>query len=216
MTENSQVLDSEEDSELDDIPQADEFSLLKDRARLMGLAFSNNIGIDALRKKVNTAMENGKSDASEDDAPIKNPLVQLESPSDAPVEAKTPEVKVSLRQYLQREQMKLIRIRITNMDPKKKDLPGEVITVANEYIGTVKKYIPYGEVSNEGYHVPYCIYEQLDSRRFLNIRVSKDPVTKQSRVETSWAREFSLEVLPPLTQKELAALATAQIAAGNS
>jgi len=56
----------------------------------------------------------------------------------------------------------------------------------------------------------------LDSRRFLNVRVSKDPVTKQTRVDTSWAREFSLEILPALTKKELNDLAIAQQAAGNS
>jgi hypothetical protein len=34
-------------------------------------------------------------------------------------------------------------------------------------------------------------------------------------VQTNWAKEFSLEVLPPLTQEELDRLAAAQIAAGS-
>jgi hypothetical protein len=112
--------------------------------------------------------------------------------------------------------MKLVRLRITNLDPKKKDLPGEIITVANRYLGTVRKYIPFGEVTDNGYHVPYCIYTELQSRQFLNIRTIKDQRTGTNRIETTLAREFALEILPPLTKEELDRLATSQIAAGTS
>jgi len=111
--------------------------------------------------------------------------------------------------------MKLVRLRIQNLDPKKKDLPGEIFTVANEYLGTVKKFVPYGEVTEEGYHVPYCIYRMMDARKFLNIRTVKDRRTGIERVESTWAKEFALEVLPQLTAKELAELANAQKAAGS-
>lgn len=214
----------QQDEHESDLPIVSELSLLKDRARLMGLNFSNNISLEKLRTKVTEAMEgtSAKEVQSDSVAAAKvNPLALDDKPVAQPevVEA-APAIpvspKVALRQYLQREQTKLIRLRITNMDPKKKDLPGEIITVANEYIGTVKKYIPFGEQSENGYHVPMCIYEQLESRRFLSVRVSKDPVTKQTRVDTSWAREFALEILPPLTQKEMGELAAAQLAAGNS
>lgn len=210
----------EQQDEHDDVPQVSELTMLKDRARLMGLNFSNNISLEKLRAKVTAAMEGETT--TEDTSVVETTKVNaLVDPTEAVVEtAPVPVIpvspKVALRQYLQREQMKLVRLRITNMDPKKKDLPGEIITVANEYIGTVKKYIPFGEQSENGYHVPMCIYEQLDSRRFLNVRVSKDPVTKQTRVDTSWAREFALEILPPLNKKELGELAAAQLAAGNS
>lgn len=206
----------EQQDELKDVPQVSELAMLKDRAKLMGLNFSNNISLEKLRSKVNAAME---GEVLEEDKPVVvqakvNALVEPTEAAPVPTIPVSP--KVLLRQHLQREQMKLVRLRITNMDPKKKDLPGEIITVANEYIGTVKKYIPFGEQSENGYHVPMCIYEQLDSRRFLNVRVTKDSVTKQTRVDTSWAREFALEILPPLTKKELGELATAQLAAGNS
>ena len=114
-----------------------------------------------------------------------------------------------------KEQMKLVRVRIQNLDPKKKDLPGEVLCVANEYLGTIKKYIPYGEASDDGYHVPFCIFTELESRRFQNVRTYTDKATGQIRIDSSWVREFSLEVLPPLTKAELAQLANAQAAAGN-
>ena len=111
--------------------------------------------------------------------------------------------------------MALVRVRITNLDPKKKDLPGEIITVANQYIGTVRKYVPFGEVTDNGYHVPQCIFKVLDSRRFLNIRTIRDAKSGRIRVETNYAKEFALEVLPQLTNEELNQLAANQAAGRN-
>src|SRR5690606_33228500 len=152
-----------------------------------------------------------KTDTLDEPAPAKAekpaPLQDPKNPA-PPVE--------TLRQKLVRENMKLVRLRIVNMDPKKKDLPGEIITIANEYLGTVRKYVPFGEVTDNGYHVPYCIYKELKARKFLNIRTYKDRKNNnQVHVEQNWAPEFALEVLPPLTKDELARLATAQAASGS-
>lgn len=183
-----------------DLP--DELAVLKERAKMMGIAFSNNISVETLRARIAAKMEGQPDPATPHAEPQANPLV-----GDTPGE-KT----LTLRERLVRDEMKLVRLRITNLDPKKKDLPGEIFTLANRYLGTVRKYIPYGEVTDNGYHVPYCIYKELESRRFLNIRVVKKG--GREHVETSWAKEFALEVLPQLTKEELARLATAQAAAG--
>ena len=184
----------------------DELTLLKERARLMGITFSNNISLETLRKRVNDKLEGNDDDGDPEIATIA---------AKAPVRLSERENAVALRKLMQEKQMRLVRLRITNMDPKKKDLFGEVWTVANEYLGTVRKYVPYGEQTDAGYHVPYCIYRLLDSKRFLQIRDVRDPVTKAVRQETIWAKEFSLEVLPQLTQDELDKLAAAQAAAAG-
>lgn len=186
----------------DNLP--DELTMLKQRASMMGIQFSNNIGLETLRKKIEDKME-GRAEA--DAAPQINPLAGETTAQ--PVKRKT------LRQKLYDEQMKLVRIRVTNLDPKKKDLPGEVITVANEHLGTVRKFVPFGEVTDDGYHVPYCIYRFMEKRKFLNIRIVKDRRTGQERVESNWVKEFALEVLPQLTPQQIANLKTAQIAAGS-
>lgn len=186
----------------DNLP--DELSVLKQRATMMGIQFSNNIGLETLRKKIEDKME-GRAEA--DAAPQINPLAGETTAQ--PVKRKT------LRQKLYDEQMKLVRIRVTNLDPKKKDLPGEVITVANEHLGTVRKFVPFGEVTDDGYHVPYCIYRFMEKRKFLNIRIVKDRRTGVERVESNWVKEFALEVLPQLTPQQIANLKTAQIAAGS-
>lgn len=207
------------DEQADDLPQVDELTMLKQRATLMGVKFSNNIGLDALKKKIEDHQSGEASAEAEAEvaAPAVNPLAQAgedTAAADAPVVKHPVAKQMTLRQMLMEEQMKLVRIRVQNLDPKKKDMPGEVFTVANEYIGTVRKYVPYGEATDGGYHVPFCIYQMLKDRKFLNIRTGKDR-RGQVKVEQGWAREFSIEVLEPLTTQELHTLAQAQIAAGS-
>lgn len=184
--------------------QVDELSILKQRATLMGLKFSNNIGLEALRKKVSDAQE----------GIIEEPEVVQVNPLETETAAPKEETRTEMARRIRLEQTKLVRIRIQNLDPKKKELPGEIITVANDYMGTVRKFVPYGEQTDNGYHVPYCIYQFLKERKFLNIRVTKGK-NGRPNIQQGWVREFSIEVLPPLTQEELTNLAQAQIAAGS-
>lgn len=180
--------------------QVDEMTILKQRATMMGIKFSNNIGLEALRKKVADAQEG----ITEQEQPEVNPLATTTVQED----------KLSMAQRIRLENTRLIRVRIQNLDPKKKDLPGEILTVANDYMGTVRKYVPYGEATDNGYHIPYCIYKLLKSRKFLHVSVKKGRNGKE-RVEQQWVREFAIEILPQLTEEELKQLGQAQLAAGS-
>ena len=188
----------------------DELTLLKERAKVMGIPFSNNISLETLRKRVADKME-GKDEAPEVNALTGDPEIAHAMVA-KPLNQKANEV--ALRKLMYATQMRQVRVRITNMDPKKKDLPGEIWTVANEYLGTVRKFVPYGEQTDDGFHIPYCLYRLLDSKRFLHIRDVKDRTTGIVRQDKVWAKEFSLDVLPTLTQGELDRLAAAQAAAG--
>lgn len=182
--------------------------ILKQRADLMGITYSNNIGYDALKEKIDAKLNgeqaqsikeaNDAMDSGTKSAPLGEDLDKL-SPADR----------------LRREQLALVRVRITNMDPKKKDLPGEIFTVANRVLGTIRKFIPYGEQTENGYHIPVILFNELNSRKFNHVTTKKDPATKTDVPVSKWVKEFSLEVLPPLTKEELEQLATAQIAAGS-
>lgn len=187
-----------------------ELDLLKMRADAIGVTYSNNIGVDTLKEriaaKLNDTIKTQPSDTDEPNAFLSSPEVP---------EGSAPVKKLSLRQHLINENMKLVRCRITCMDPKKKDLGGEILTVANEYLGTVKKFVPFGEATEDGFHVPYCLYKFLEGRKFLQIRTTKDKKTGHINVSEQWVREFSLEVLPQLTQKELNQLGTEQQASGR-
>lgn len=201
---NDQALNTEGESAVD------ELALLKERAKQMGIPFSNNISLETLRKRISDKME-GK------DEPEVNPLAgdsEIAAITSAPKKLDAKQNALALRKLMQREQMKVVRVRITNMDPKKKDLPGEIWTVSNEYLGNVRKMIPYGEQTDEGFHIPYCLFRLLQNKRFLHIRTVKDRVTGVERQEKQWVKEFSLDVLPDMTKEELARLAAAQAAAG--
>lgn len=201
---NDQALNTEGETAVD------ELALLKERAKQMGIPFSNNISLETLRKRISDKME-GKEE------PEVNPLtgdVEIAVITSAPKKLDAKQNALALRKMMQRDQMKLVRVRITNMDPKKKDLPGEIWTVSNEYLGNVRKMIPYGEQTDDGFHIPYCLFRLLQSKRFLHIRTVKDRVTGVERQEKQWVKEFSLDVLPDLTKEELARLAAAQAAAG--
>lgn len=192
--------------------ELDELEILKTRARTMGIVFSNNIGVSTLREKIEAKMAETTVTSGNQTNPLESGVGATgASNQKSPEPVDTP----SLREYLLKSEMALVRVRITNLDPKKKDLPGEIITVANQYIGTVRKYVPFGEVTDNGYHVPQCIFKVLDSRRFLNIRTIRDAKSGRIRVETNYAKEFALEVLPQLTNEELNQLAANQAAGRN-
>lgn len=205
MNQDDQALNPNTDAQA-----VDELTFLKERAKVMGIPFSNNISLETLRKRVADKME-GKDEAPEVNALTGDPEI-AQALATKPLDPKAN--AVALRKLMHAKQMRQVRVRITNMDPKKKDLPGEIWTVANEYLGTVRKFVPYGEQTDDGFHIPYCLYRLLDSKRFLHIRDVKDRTTGIVRQDKVWAKEFSLDVLPTLTQGELDRLAAAQAAAG--
>jgi hypothetical protein len=225
-TDNTQTGTGGNESDNESAPAAPtELSLLKERAKLMNISFSNNISVDALRKKIQDKLdaeqpaETGETD-DEDEAPVAEVAGPGPVSTDelaAPVAAAQPLSRKAqvqqMRDELIAEQTRLIRVRITNLDPKKKDLPGEIVTVGNEFIGTIRKYVPFGEATDGGYHIPFCIYTQLEERKFLSITVKKGPDGREA-VSHRQAKEFAIEVLPQLTQAELNQLAAAQAAAG--
>lgn len=194
-----------------------ELTALKRRADILGVPYSPNIGLDTLRDRINIKLTEEQVDQEENpEAELEEATEQSPEMIDLDVTApKRPLTKMEERQIAKNEQLKLVRIRISNMNPAKKDLPGEIITVGNELVGTIRKYVPYGEGSEGGWHVPYIIYKQLKSKRFLNIRVRKDPRTGRDRIEQGMVLENAIEILTPLTQKELDNLAKAQLAAGS-
>lgn len=223
----------EDEEEQDDTPsEATELAMLKSRAKMMGITFSPNIGLAALKEKVNNKLNetDSSSDIEDEDededetimqeqaqAPVVQtaqgtvPLVQtLPKATSAPTATKkTP----TLRQYLEKKHLALVRVQIANLDPKDAELNGEYITVANEYLGTITHLVPFGEITDDGWHLPRCIVEELKSRKFLQLRTRGKGANQH--VEQNWVRKFNVVELPPLTPEELSRLAQAQLASGR-
>lgn len=198
--ENSTVNKTDEDN---DIQAPDELTMLKQRATQMGIKFRPQIGVDSLRDKVNAAIKG-----------TPEPKDEVSEDSDEPAISET-QRKANVRQKMKKEQMKLVRVRITNMNPNKKDLAGEIFTVASKYLGIVKKFVPYGEATEDGYHLPLVMLNQLKSRKFLSIKTRRDRTNGNIIVDQRWAPEFAIEELEPLTPVELKELAASQAAKGG-
>lgn len=168
-----------------DILAPDELASLKQRADLLGISYHPSIGADKLREKVNSA------------------LVKDEPATGAPAAVESQE------QYRKRcidEATKLVRIRLTCMNPLKKEWDGEVLTVGNSIVGTLKKYIPFN--AEEGWHVPHMMYEELRDRQ-CQVFFTKSGNGNKTR-EGKLIKEFAIEVLPQLTGDELKDLAQRQ------
>lgn len=209
LNQEDKVVDTEYSNDIEDLSPEKEKELLMNKARVMGLKVSNNIGLDTLRDRIKEAQE-PKTETN-----VMTPEVSTEPKTQVnALTGKKVRMK-SLRQHMQDENMKLVRIRVTCMNPGKSDLQGEIITVANEFLGTVRKFVPFGDLTDDGYHVPYCIYKQMKNKQFWQKRTVKIRGTKEERVESVPMKEFSIEVLPQLTRDELNQLATAQQAAGS-
>ncbi len=200
------------------LPQISELDMLKQRAKLMNIQHSGNIGVEALKAKIQAKLD-GEPEVKPEMIITTAQQPQQFDPALNPLAGdrmnEKPVTKLTLREQVRKEALQLIRCRITNMDPKKKDLAGEVFAVGNKYTGMIRKFVPYGEATDDGYHLPKILYDELSERRFQNIRTFKDRKTGQQRVETNWVREFAIDVLPQLTPEELANLANAQAAAGS-
>lgn len=203
MSDQSQDFSNGDDDT--DLENMTELQLLKRRASMLGITHSNNISVATLRSKIEAKL-NGEPEVKEETNSFQD--------SGEPVSQKT-EKTLTMREKLHLKHMALVRCRIQCLDPKKKDLRGEIFTIGNEVLGTVRKFVPFGEVTDGGYHIPHCIFRMMQNRRFVNITITKERGTGREVVKTALAKEFAIEVLPPLTPRELARLATAQAAAGS-
>ena len=101
----------------------------------------------------------------------------------------------------------LMRVRIQNMYPSKKDWPGEIVSVGSAKLGTFKKYIPFN--SAEPYHIPKIMYDMLMDKKctiFSSVEDDRGNTVRKGRL----ANEYAIEVLPSLTQEELSELGRTQ------
>lgn len=183
-------MDNQED---DVIEMPSELDSLKAKADLLGISYHPSIGLEKLRAKVSAALSG--QDEAEDEAPV----AAAESEADRKARKR-------------REASELIRIRVTCMNPFKKEWEGEIFTAGNSAVGTFKKYVPFN--ADEGWHVPRIIYNQMVERQ-CQIFVTRKDGRGNSVREGKLIKEFAIEVLPQLTASELEELARRQAMANS-
>ena len=96
--------------ELNEVLEQDELSVLKARADLLGISYHPSIGVEKLRDKLNSVIEGETKETKNEGT------------------SKSGETEAQKRLRLQAEATKLVRIRVTCMNPAKREWNGEIIT----------------------------------------------------------------------------------------
>lgn len=170
----------------------DELADLKKRADLMGIKYHHAIGAEKLSKLITEALEGDDDDA-------------------ATSKSKKGESVSALRK-LRNEQTKLVRVVVYNNNINRKEVEGDFFTIRNGVVGTITKYVPYG--NEEGWHVPKALLDVIREKKY-QIHVKDKTVQGVETLRGRSIPEFTIKELPPLTEKELKDLATRQAMAGN-
>jgi hypothetical protein len=163
--------------------QLNELTALKAKADLMGIPYSPNIGLDTLRERVNKHLQDTEQN-------------QQQSASAASVVVDT-----------RMESMKLVRVIVTSMDQTKKDYPGEVFTVSNAVIPTIKRFVPFGIET----HVEKILLDVIKDKQCLQL-VEDSQAKIKGMKKKKIIRAYAVQEQPQLTVGELDELRKAQLA----
>lgn len=150
-----------------------ELQELKDKAKILGIAHSPNIGEDALLAKIAEAM-------AKDDKQVEEVSVE----------------EVNKWQKAYAEAMKLVRVEILPSQPEKVGQAGDEFAVMSKYLGYVYRYVPFGKP----YHIPQCLLNIIKDKVYT-MRVKDGGVNEEPVVATP--RMYSIEYLDPLTPEEV-------------
>jgi hypothetical protein len=169
---------------------------------MMGVSYHPSIGLEKLREKVNAAVAGKTEEPETPEAPV----------SEAAVINTAVETEAQKTKRMKDDANRLVRIRLTCMNPAKSEWPGEIISVGNARVGSFSKFIPFN--ADEGWHVPNIIYKALVDRMcqvFVTTTDARGNKTRKGKL----IREFAIEVLPELTADELHDLAQRQAMSGS-
>ena len=167
----------------DQLETPNERDSLKARADLMGIKYQPNIPTDKLKELI----AGGLGD------------VDVREYSDS-------EVRTLKLNQLKAEATKLIRVNITCFNPAKKDWQGEIFTVSNSSIPVMRKFVLFN--TPDGFHVPQMILDVMKERMFQHFSINKQRGVDIPK--KTYQKEFGIEYLPALTEKELKELARVQ------
>lgn len=214
----SDIENEDETLELDPTSPEAQLEQLKARAKMMGVPYGPNIKLETLQKKIAAALSDTPAEVDEDEPEDEGEAAVVGAATAAavvdPMANMTPiQREMHERNLVRMEALKLVRIRISCLDPAKKDLQGDFFSVGNDLIGAIKRFIPFNAESEEGTHVEEILFQFLKAKRFNQTRTVKRD--GKELIINKMVPEFAIEVLPQLTPLELERLRLAQAAAAG-
>jgi len=216
---------------IEQVQSSTSIEALRKLAKTMNVPFSGNTGLDTLKGKLITRLTQFTTSSTETRNEFDEPDLSLDSDEDdlnqiqvnkiskAPKEPKVDLLKIDpstiedlafRRKVIRAQALRLVRVKIQNLDPNDSVLSGGILSLQNKYTGKVAKYVPYGEESENGYHIPWMMYEHLKQWKFPLRKEQKGGRFGVKTYKTVMVHKFNVEILPPLSVKELTDLANHQ------
>lgn len=154
--------------------------LLEQRASKLGIGFNAKTSDEILAAKIEQKLSTADTD---------KPIHEIKD-----------------REYQYKEAMRLVRVIVTPTTAEMREYEGEIFTVSNSLIGTVKRFVPFGK--EQGWHIENILYQTLKEKQIQIFQ--KKRVNGQEVVDPKLIPAFSIVVLPDLTEEELKKLAETQ------
>jgi hypothetical protein len=219
------------------VKQTEDKDLLRRIATMLDVSFSGNTGVDRLKSNIVEALNLEPENDTDENDPIVKAGKQLKADPGQNVEVKPQSVmemsktlqaqldpfdpkwsEVERRAIVRARAMRLHRVKISNLDPNDAAVPGAIITVFNKYTGKVSKYIPFGDETEHGYHVPEIILNELKNRTFVMRKETRERGQASAfgvkKYRNVIMKKFNIEELDALTESEIQYLANDQKARG--
>lgn len=153
---------------------------LKAKADELGIKYPGNVSAAKLRNDIQGILEAKNND------PIK-----------AEAEARDEAYKNAIR---------LVRVVVTPNDPQKNQYNGEIFTVCNSLVGTIKKFVPFN--NQNGWHIPEIMAAMLEEKEVQIFESRK--INNKEVVRAKLIKAYNVRRLKPLSQEELDKLAQDQ------
>lgn len=169
---------------------------LHETARDLGIQFHPNISEANLRARIQEHLDNQMAEADEE-------------------EADAPEAKKIDPEQIRKDATKLVRVRVSCMNPAKSSYQADYFCAGNRYTGMIKKVVKF----NEDWHVPQIILNEIRSKKyqsFVKRKVRLDSGVTVEKTEGRLVPEYAVEILPDLTEAELKELSQRQAMASGS
>lgn len=197
--------------------QKTELQSLQERCQLMGIKYHPNSKEESLRAKIQASLDDKNPDEVGEDPvdPVDNgkpanssmpDLSKLDPSILVPKGVFKPETKEEKAYRLRMAGTKLVRVYIHCNNPMKKEWQGEQFTVSNRNLGTLSRFVPF----EQEWHVEAAILDMMRDRQYLGFNTRKAGPMKLEIKEPKFIKEFNIEVLDPLTEKEIKDLAIKQ------
>lgn len=209
---SDQTENQETGSDLDD---------LKIKATKLNIQFHPNIGLEKLQAKVDNHQIAPQKPVEAVGTPQIMTVSEITELQQLRAEKAEREAKAIIKPVLSKdekiqemikEQSELIRIRVSCMNPNKRDWEGEMYTVANRYV-KFKRYVPFN--NDEGWHVEKMMLTFMQNKKCQIFFTRKDDRGNSTR-HGKTINELNIEIMTPLTVHELEDLAQRQAMAAGS